>query len=200
MTKAVKALGMTVALAVLGGAGYALVNPAFATTCRNTCAAGLEWTRSQALNLHDAFKRSSLHASYAKALRTHKSRAEERKKTKPKAAPPPKPLDMSPAAVLKRELDNLSTGQKIARGTDAAQRKKLGFTTQDLLASHIDRVIGYASSSTTKRMSGGRTIYWDERTRCCILIDPHTPSGGSMFKPEQGYPYFRDITSLPETP
>lgn len=203
MSSPKKAVGAVLAVLVLSAAGYAYLNPAFAATCKNTCATSFSWVKKQAGTAQAAFKQSSFYATYLKAVRQHEARAQQRKKTAsaPKIAQKPaqKPLDMSPAAVRKREQANWSAGQKIAHNpANAGALKELGFKTEEQMASHIDRVIGYASPSNTKQISRDRTAYWDERTWSIIIVETRSAGGGSMFKPKQGYPYFKDLK--PYTP
>ena len=191
-------LVLAVGLLALGAAGYAYLNPAFAATCKTSCGKSISWVSQQAASAQTAFEKTTLYASFKKALQKHDTRALNKQRVKAKAAEQATrekapPLDMTPAAVLQRERVNWSVGQKIANDpANAKNMKALGFSTPDQMASHIDRVIGYASPSTTKTLSGGRTVYWDERTRCVVVVNANT-GGGTMFKPQQGYPYFKDL-------
>lgn len=194
MSRNLKPLGVAVCLLALGAAGYAYLNPAFASACKNLCGTGVTWVGRQTESARASFKQSKFYASYLRALDDHQALALQRKK---KAEAPKTtvrkdpPLDMSPEAVLRRERANWSVGQKIANGSAFSQYgKQLGFKTADQMASHIDSVVGLASPSATKAISGGRTAYWDERTRAVIIVNANA-SGGTMFKPQDGYPYFK---------
>lgn len=191
-------INRVVLLLILGVVGYAYLNPSFITTCKTSCGKSLSWVQQQTGAAQTAFKKSSYYASFSKALNLREKRAQERKKAaiQPKIAPAPAQpaLDMSPAAVRMREQANWSVGQKIAYGpTYAAHHKEFDFSSPDQMASHIDRVIGYASTSHTKQLSGGRIAYWDDRTHALILVEPNSAAGGTFFKPVQGYPYFKDL-------
>jgi len=202
MSKTINAVAVAGAMLAVAAGGYAYFNPAFAASCKSQFQTGLSWAQRQAEAAQARFEGSSFYATYQKAKREHVKRAEQRKKKSaqaPQAARVEKPLDLSPAAVRERERATWSPGQKIAYDPSNARAcKQLGFLDTDQMASHIDRVIGYASPSATKPLSGGRTAYWDERTRCVIIVDPKSGSGGSMFKPVEGYPYFKDLKAEPQ--
>lgn len=191
-------MGMAVGLLILGAAGYAYFNPAFAATCKATCSKSTAWVCQHASAAQASFKNSRFYASYLRALGDHNLRASARKeKAKNEAAQAAAkqapPLDMSPEAVRKREQANWSIGQKIAYGPAFAQHaKEFGFRTEDQMASHIDRVIGYAGPSTTKVIAGGRTVYWDDRTHSVVIVEANE-SGGTMYRPNEGYPFFKDL-------
>lgn len=195
-------IGLAVALLILGAAGYAYKNPAFASACKASGTTCATWALRQAGAAQAAFERSAFYASYVRALGDHKLRASSRKEKGKKeasaaAARQAPPLDMSPEAVRKREQANWSIGQKIAYGPAFAQHgKEFGFKTEDQMAFHIDRVVGYAGPSTTKVIAGGRTVYWDDRTHSVVIVEANQ-SGGTMYRPNEGYPFFKDLKPVP---
>ena len=197
MSNTSKNLGVLAGLLILGAAGYAYLNPAFAATCKNTCSTSLAWVRQQAAPLASSFKNSKFFSSYLSALSKHKDLSRGRKEKKVAVSKPEAvkaaPQELSPEAVRKREQANWSIGQKIAHGPAFAQHaKEFGFKDADQMASHIDRVIGYAGPSTTKVIAGGRTVYWDDRTHAVVIVEANE-NGGTMYRPNEGYPYFKDL-------
>lgn len=199
MSRNLKPVGIAACVLALGVVGFALLNPTVATSCKNSCSTSIDWVCQRAASAHAAFKRTKLYASYTRALNGHKNRVTQQKKKASALAAVTQQaptLDMSPEAVRKREQTNWSIGQKIAHGPAFAQHaKEFGFRSEDQMAAHIDRVIDYATPSTTKVVPGGRTVYWDDRTHSVVVVEVDGDSG-TMFKPNEGYPYFKDLKSV----
>jgi hypothetical protein len=208
MSKGRVIAGTTVALALLCVAGYAYLSPPFAATCKSTYAEGSAWVRRQAGAIEQAYKKTDLYASVNRELRQRESVSQQKKRSavSPKAATSEalakaradaqakKQKPLSEAARRQQERASWSPGQRIAHGSSFAKHKgDFGFTAEDQMASHVDRVIGFASASNTKQLSGGQTAYWDEKTWSIVIVDPKSPDGGTAFKPKQGRPYFVNL-------
>ncbi len=181
-------------------AGLAYVSPRFASGCKAVYEPCAAWCRRQSEAVKRAYEKTPLYASIQKELKAREaakrtnaaqSRAKETKSL-PTSAANPKPL--TEAQRRQQERANWSVGQKIAHSRAFAKHKDdFGFKTEDQMASHIDRVISFASASNTKQLSRGRTAYWDERTRSIVIVDPRSADGGTVFKPQQGKPYFNNL-------
>ena len=196
MSGKLKPAAIIVALLALGVAGYAALNPAFAASCKSTWTRCADWTTRYAESAQASFKQSRFYASFQQALRHHGSLRQEREQAKAAAKAPPRKApapDLSPAAVRRRELASKTKGQLIAHSAFAQSGKSLGFSTEEQMAAHIDRVIDYAGPRDTKEISRSRIAYWDERTRSVVIVDPKNPSGGLMLKPNNGHNYFKDL-------
>jgi hypothetical protein len=194
-----------VVLIILGVIGYALYSPPFAAKCKSVYDSGSAWVRKQFGSAEQAWKKTSLSASVDSELKRRAAAKQQKQregtllKADPKraladaraSAQAKKPL--SEAALKQQERASWSIGQKIANGRAFAEHKAdFGFKTEDQMASHIDRVISFASSSNTKKLQNGGTLYWDERTRSVVIVDPKMAGGGTAFKPPRGRAYFTD--------
>ncbi len=66
-----------------------------------------------------------------------------------------------------------------------------GIKTKQQFADHIEGVITH--STEVRQLSNGRTAYWDGSTGTVVVRNPNALDGGTAFKPEKGYHYFKNI-------
>ena len=217
----VRSLALAIlALALLGTAGYAYRNPAFAATCKSACVKGSAWVQHQAITAESAFQKSKAYASCQEGLR--ESTAWRQSLSQKLAAPLAKtkqilssasaptasqsqvqnsqvmegqesvstPTDAQPQV----QTSKLTAGQRIANGHAFAKHGQAsGFATKAQMAKQIDHIIHGASNSTVKHLLRGRTAYWDESTGMVVIVDPNTVDGGTSFKPDRGRRYFESL-------
>lgn len=197
------------ALLLVGVAGYAYLNPAFAATCKSAYSTGASWVQRQAAAAETAFKSSKANDSYQAGLRKS---AEWRQKLNQKAADP-SPKKSPPASVAavpaasrqqaqaqappaprQAQAASLSAGQRIANGHAFGKHAgEFGFSSKSQLADHINRVISRAGGSNVRSLKGGRKAYWDEGSGTVVIVDPNTADGGTSFKPGRGRKYFEGL-------
>ena len=195
----VRSLALAVlSLALLGTAGYAYRNPAFAATCKSACVKGSAWVQHQAATAGSAFQKSKAYASCKDGL--HESASWRQSLSQKFAAPLAKTKQMlssvsAPTAFLAQVHNSaLTAGQKIANGHAFAKHGHAsGFATQAQMAERIDHVIHSAGPSNVKHLLRGRTAYWDESAGMVVIVDPNTVDGGTAFKPDRGRRYFESL-------
>ena len=69
--------------------------------------------------------------------------------------------------------------------------KSLGITTREQFASHIESVVNNPSSF--RKLSGGRTAYWDGVSGTVVIRNPKAIDGGTAFRPANGKAYFEGL-------
>lgn len=196
-------IGTAVTLVLLGVAGYAYLNPAFASACKSAYDTSTAWARQQADTAGQAFKRMEFYASVTKEMRgldvriaTRKKAADAIKITQQRTAAASKTPRSDPSFVAVRQPEQVggSPGQRIAHGHAFAKHgNEFGFTTENQMAAQIDQVVGHSRSSDVRQLSHGRTAYWDGQTRSVVIVDPNTHDGGTTFKPNRGRSYFESL-------
>jgi RHS repeat-associated protein len=67
---------------------------------------------------------------------------------------------------------------------------ELGLETREGFEQEIKDVIERATRE--KRLSNGRTAYYDPESNTLVIVDPASPDGGTVFKPSGGEGYFND--------
>lgn len=69
----------------------------------------------------------------------------------------------------------------------------LGIRTTKQFGAFIDNIINTASGSDVRRLSRGRTAYWDNSTGTVVILDPRSADGGTAFRPQGGREYFEGL-------
>jgi len=186
------------ALALLGTAGYAYRNPAFAATCEAACVKGSAWVQQHAATAGSAFQKSKAYASCKDGL--SESASWRQSLSQKLAAPLARTKQMLSSASAPTDAQHrpqtsaLTAGQRIANGHAFAKHGHAsGFATQAQMADQIDHIIHSASPSNVKHLLRGRTAYWDERTGMVVIVDPNAVDGGTSFKPDRGRRYFEAL-------
>jgi RHS repeat-associated protein len=100
------------------------------------------------------------------------------------------PNDEGEAALKEREQENTDcTANHIANGHAFEKHAgEFGAETPEELERTIEDVLENATKS--RELSNGRTGYYDEDTNTVVIVDPASPDGGTVFKPEAGEIYF----------
>ncbi|MCZ2244180.1 septum formation inhibitor Maf, partial [Neisseria meningitidis] len=57
-------------------------------------------------------------------------------------------------------------------------------------ARHIENIV--ANPSESKKLSNGRSAYWDDKSGTVVIRNPKDPDGGTAFRPKIGKQYFDD--------
>ena len=217
----VRSLALVIlSLALLGTAGYAYRNPAFAATCKSACVTGAVWVQHQAATAESAFQKSVAYASCKEGLRASADwlkslnwqLATPLAKTKQTLSSLSAPTASQSQAQSSQLLEGqesvsaptgarhqvqtsaLTAGQRIANGHAFAKHGQAsGFASKAQMADQIDHVIHGGSHSKVKHLLRGRTAYWDESTGTVVIVDPNTADGGTSFKPDRGRRYFESL-------
>jgi hypothetical protein len=85
-----------------------------------------------------------------------------------------------------------STAQAIAYGHAYAKHGyEFGVYSPYQLAIIVEDIINNASFS--KKISRGRTAYWDNSRHAVVITDPGHPDGGTIFKPARGKLYYDNM-------
>lgn len=67
----------------------------------------------------------------------------------------------------------------------------LGITTQKQFARHIDKIMN--NPTAQKKLPGGRTAFWDQKSGTVVILNPKDPDGGTAFIPTTGVTYFNKL-------
>jgi filamentous hemagglutinin len=70
-------------------------------------------------------------------------------------------------------------------------REFVGIKNTDEFATEIDRVMTEAKH--TKKLSAGRTAYWDGASGTIVIHNPTAADRGTAFKPVNGKTYFDNL-------
>jgi hypothetical protein len=77
-----------------------------------------------------------------------------------------------------------------------ADLARLGISS-DKFGTHIADTIKRIESSSFRDMNmttvGNKTYFWDDATKSIIIINPGAKDLGTVFKPDSGYKYFKEI-------
>jgi len=191
------ALGV-ISLFLLGVAGYAYLNPAFAATCKSAYVDGLTWVSQQADAAQGSFKKSRCYAAYKDGLNKSASRSQKKSQTQAAPAEGKNPLAAYAYSRTEQQLraqsSSLSAGERIANGHAFGKHAgEFGFSEKAQMAGHINQVIGRAGGSNVRHLARGRTAYWDQGSGTVVIVDPNTADGGTSFKPGRGRKYFEGL-------
>ena len=64
-----------------------------------------------------------------------------------------------------------------------------GWTQKDF-EQKVEETIQNAKGADVKQLSNGRTAYWNDTEKMVVIHDPHSPDGGTAFRPVDGRAYF----------
>ena len=62
----------------------------------------------------------------------------------------------------------------------------LGIRTTKQFRASIDNIVNSASGADVRRLSKGRTAYWDNSTGTVVILDPRNADAGTAFRPKGG--------------
>lgn len=79
--------------------------------------------------------------------------------------------------------------ERIARGHEWVKHRTdfPGLSQADFEAM-IKRIM--ADATEAKKLTAGRTAFWDESTNTVVIYDPSSPDLGTAFRPRRGKSYF----------
>ena len=83
--------------------------------------------------------------------------------------------------------------ERIAKGHSYTKHgHEFNISTSDELKDIVASII--ENPTEIKKLSAGRTIYWDSSTGAVVILNPKDPDGGTIFKPSRGKLYFDSRT------
>ena len=66
----------------------------------------------------------------------------------------------------------------------------LGNRTTKQMGQFVDDIMSKASGADVRKLSGGRTAYWDDATGTVVIHNPRARDQGTVFRPTTGRDYF----------
>jgi hypothetical protein len=66
----------------------------------------------------------------------------------------------------------------------------LGIRTTKQLGQLADDIMANATGANVRKLSGGRTAYWDDATGSVVIHNPRASDQGTIFRPATGREYF----------
>ena len=69
----------------------------------------------------------------------------------------------------------------------------LGITSSKQFGDLVDNIVANATGSDVRKLSRGRTAYWDGETGTVVIHDPKSKDGGTAFRPKDGREYFEGL-------
>lgn len=110
----------------------------------------------------------------------------------PNKPQPPNPLDLqlvgAAAAALAKQIAN---GHAFDKHVIEQNEFDGSITTQQQFSDQIESILN--NPSDAKKLSNGRSAYWDEASGVVVIRNPNTADGGTAFRPVDGKIYFDNL-------
>jgi filamentous hemagglutinin len=78
----------------------------------------------------------------------------------------------------------------LQHGKGGGEFAGLGIRTVKQFQGFIDDIMSSASGADVRKLSGGRTAYWDNATGTVVIHNPKASDQGTAFRPKDGRAYF----------